>query len=78
MRIGGKIMKEVKVINDVGAYDYKIIGTESEQTEKAAEEFKKALDYINHLPYNMTNTTQLIENRKKEVQEKYQIKIVSE
>lgn len=71
-------MREVKVINAVGAYDFKILGTESEQTEKAAEEFKKALNYINHLPYNMTNTNQLIENRKKEVEEKYKIKIIAE
>lgn len=69
-------MQEIKVENPFGVFDYKIIGESPNQTVLAANDFIKALDYINCLPYNNTNTNEQIKIKLKDIEEKYNVKIV--
>lgn len=71
-------MKEIRVEDPLGLFLYTLKGTDSDQLNQATEEFKEALDYINSLPYNMTNTYEQIKNRRNEIEEKYHIQIAAE
>ncbi|MCG8482640.1 MAG: hypothetical protein MJA31_04975 [Clostridia bacterium] len=68
-------MKEIKLENYTGVSDFIIRGENTEETEQAVKAFEKALEYINHLPYNMTYTTQQVQNLRKEIEEKYNVEI---
>ena len=65
----------MKIENPLGAFDYIIKGNESSQIEEAAKEFKKELDYIYHLPYNMTNTAEQAELVREKIEQKYNVEI---
>ncbi len=68
-------MKEIKLENYTGVSDFIIRGECPEKTEEAVKAFEKALEYINHLPYNMTYTTRQVQNLRKEIEEKYDVEI---
>lgn len=68
-------MKEMRIENPLGQYAYILKGEDAGCVDQAVTEFQKALDYINHLPYNMTYTTEQIKNRKNEIEKKYNVYI---
>lgn len=71
-------MKEMRVENPLGLFGYRLKGEDSGQVDQAVKEFQEALDYINHLPYNMTYTNKQIQNRKNEIEQKYNVEIGTE
>ncbi|MCG8485210.1 MAG: hypothetical protein MJA31_18005, partial [Clostridia bacterium] len=68
-------MKKMRIENPLGLFGYTLKGENAGQVDQAVIEFQEALDYINHLPYNMTYTTKQIQNRKNEIEQKYNVKI---
>jgi hypothetical protein len=71
-------MIEIEVENPLGRPNYMVRGEDQDLVTEAAEDFRKALDYIDHLPFNMTNSAEQSRLRKKDIEEKYHIEIVTE
>lgn len=71
-------MKEIEIENPLGRPNYKLKGEDEDQVTEAASEFQKALDYIDHLPFNRQNSAEQARLHKKEVEEKYHIEIALE
>lgn len=71
-------MIEIEIESPIGRPNYKLRGEDETQVNDAAMELRKALDYIDHLPFNMTNSTEQAELHKKNIEEKYQVEIIME
>ena len=68
-------MLEIEIENPLGRPNFKLKGEDENQVNEAAVEFQKALNIIDHLPYNMTSTTEQVRSSKKDIEDKYQIEI---
>lgn len=68
-------MLEIEIENPLGRPNFKLRGEDDNQVNEAAIEFQKALNVIDHLPYNMTNSTEQVRLCKKDIQDKYHIEI---
>ncbi|MBR0599337.1 hypothetical protein [Sinanaerobacter chloroacetimidivorans] len=71
-------MIEIEIENPLGRPNYKLRGLDENQVAEAASEFQKALDYIDHLPFNRQNSAEQARLRKNDIEDKYHIKIVME
>lgn len=68
-------MLEIEIENPLGRPNFKLRGEDENQVNEAAVEFQKSLYIIDHLPYNMTNSTEQVRLCKKDIEDKYQIEI---
>lgn len=71
-------MIEIEVESPLGRPNFKLRGENQDLVEKAAVELRKALDYIDHLPFNRQNSTEQVRLRREEIAGKYHVEIVME
>ena len=66
------LINMVNIDNPFGFGHYEIVG---DKAVEAAKEYAECLEQINRLPYNPGDNVEQIGNRRKEIEQKYNVKI---